>query len=101
DVCSSDLKQLFVSEHFLTPRIAIEGLQLVEPLFGKLEPAPLDVFIVRHPANRSFLGERAAMRAIDNPFQHPHVFAEARPNKVSLVIFAEPVDMKDTRGFCE
>ena len=40
-----------------------------------------------------------ALDAPDHPLQHPHVLAVARPNKLALIIGAEPVDAEDRRQF--
>src|ERR1700738_3291277 len=90
-------KELFVTQYFVTPRSPVEGLQLVKFLFRKVEPFPLNIFIMRHPPDRSLFGERTAMRAIDDPFQYAHILAEAWPQEISLSILAEPVHVKNTR----
>ena len=40
------------------------------------------------------------MGAFDDPLEHPHVLAEARPHEVAVVVGAEPVDAEDARRDC-
>src|SRR5690242_16860195 len=92
-------KQLFVSKHFVPPSFAIECLQLFKSLFRKIAPLPFNVFVMRYPPDWRFLSERATVRTVDDPLQHAHVFAETRPHEVPILVFAEPVHMKDLRRF--
>ena len=44
----------------------------------------------------SFSSEIAATASpIDDPLQHPHVLAEARPHEVAVIVLTEPVDAED------
>src|SRR5262245_52916376 len=62
-------KQLFLAKNFLSPGAVIEGLQLLNPLLRKIEPGPFEILVSWRPANRSFLAERTAVRAIHYPLQ--------------------------------
>ena len=64
--------------------LRVEGLQLFELLAREIEPLPLDVLVVRHPADRRFLADAAAVGAVDDPLEHAHVFAEARPDELAV-----------------
>src|SRR5580698_8413136 len=41
------------------------------------------------------------MSAVDNPFEHAHVFAESGPDESTVRVFAEPVHMEYRRGFSQ
>src|SRR5438094_8267764 len=55
----------------------------------------------RQPAHGRF--ERAAclFAPINDPFEHSHVLAEARPEEFSILAFAEPVHVEDERRIGE
>ena len=88
-------------EDLLTPGGAVEVLQLFEFFLREIESLPVDVRIVRHPADGRFLGFAVAVGAIDDPFEYPHVFAEAGPEEFALGVLAEPVHVKDARRFAQ
>src|SRR6266498_1845021 len=90
-----------MAEHFLPPIVADKRLQFIKFVFRKIQTLPLDVFVPGHPSNRSFLSQRAAVRAIDDPLQHAHIFAEARPHKISVLVFAKPVHVKYSGSFAK
>src|SRR5580698_3719966 len=94
-------EQFLVLNDFAPPLTAIEGLQFVELLAREVETGPLDLVVIRHPADGCFLRGGAAVRAIDNPLQHAHILAEARPDELAVRVFAEPVDVEDARRFAE
>src|SRR5215813_6790900 len=69
-------EQLLVREQLLLPGAAINRHQLVELLAREaLHPAPVQVFVTRHPADRALDADRAAMCALDNPLQDAHILA--------------------------
>src|SRR5665213_2144404 len=86
-----------MSHQFASPCSAFHFLQPVEFFVRKVEPCPFDVLVVRSPANRCFLAECASMCTIDNPLEHAHVLAATGPEKLPVLIFAEPVYMEDAR----
>src|SRR6266581_9690921 len=90
-----------MAEHFLPPVVPDKRLKLIKFVFRKIQTMPLDVFVPGHPSNWSFLSQAAAMRAIDDPLQHAHIFAEARPHKISVLVFAKPVHMKHSGSFAK
>ena len=51
----------------------------------------------RHPADRRLARVGAAAAAVDDPLEHAHVLAEARPEKFAVVVLAEPVHVEDAR----
>ena len=54
-------------------------------------------FRAGNPAERRFIGGGASVAAVHDPFQHAHVFAEARPKIFAFFIFAKPVHVKNAR----
>ena len=51
--------------------------------------------------DRRFDGATILFTAIDDPFEHPHVLAEARPEEFSIPAFAGPIHIEDERRVCE
>src|SRR5262252_135781 len=86
-----------MTENFLTPGATVEGLQLCKPLWRKVQPLPFDVVVVWRPADGRLFSQGAAVRAIYHPLQHAHVLAEARPDKISVLVFAKPIHVKNLR----
>ena len=85
-------KQLLVREQFLLPGAAVNRHQLVELLTREvLHPAPVQMLVARHPADRALDAERAAVRALDDPLQDAKVLAEARPQEIAFLVAPEPV----------
>src|SRR5205814_1074267 len=94
-------EELFVFDDFAAPGFAAEILELVEFFLGEIEAAPFHIFVIGHPADGSFAALGADARAIDDPFQHAHIFAVARPDKLAFGIFAEPIDVKNAGSDAE
>src|ERR1700730_7640030 len=90
-------EQLLVLNHFAVPLVAIEGLQLFEAIFRKMQTAPFKTLVAGHSSNRPFLSLGTTPGAIDNPFQNLHVLAETRPDELTLCILAKPIYVKDAR----
>src|SRR5437667_4932422 len=69
---------------------------VVDVEFGEIE-------IVRagQPADRRFECAAISLAAINDPFEHAHVFAETRPEKLALHAFAKPVHVKNERRIRE
>src|ERR1043165_70965 len=88
-------------EHFLTPGVSIESLQLIELFFRKIHARPLHVIITWRPADRRFFAERTAMSAIDYPLQHAHVLAEPGPHDVAVFVLAEPIHVENLWRFVQ
>ena len=62
-----------------------------------LQARPVQILVARHDAERRFDALRAALAALDDPFQHAHVLAEARPDELAVRVAAEPVDAENLR----
>ena len=90
-------EQLVVRGNFLihSPRSVL--ISWSNCSFGEIEAAPVDVLVLRHPAQRAFDAGRLALGAADNPLQDPHVVAKAGPEEVAFRVAAEPVDAEDSR----
>src|SRR5215467_13453052 len=65
-------EELFARDDFRSPRVAVDRLELVESLFGKIETGPVDILVAWHPANRRFPRGTAAADAVEDPFEHAH-----------------------------
>ena len=94
-------EELFVVDDFVFPGGAIDGLQLVELLFGKVQALPFHVAVFGDPADGGFAGFGTDPGAVYDPFKDAHVFAVAGPDELSLGALAEPVHVEDARGDAE
>src|SRR5271155_1075387 len=94
-------EQLLMTDDFTSPGILIERLNLVEFFLRIIKAFPFDVRVLRHPADGSLPRLATALRAVDDPLQHAHVFAEPRPHELAFGILAEPVHMIDLWSFTE
>src|SRR5215469_13430814 len=94
-------KQFFMSNNLTPPCFPIKSLQLLKTFLGEIEPVPVQVLVIWHPANRSFFGSRASSRSINNPFQDSHIFSVTGPNKIPVIILPEPIHMKYPRSFTQ
>ena len=71
----------------------------VELLARRIQSGPVDVFVVRRPADGRLLALGAAAHAVDDPLEDAHVLAEARPEELAVLVLAEPVDVEDARRY--
>ena len=62
-----------------------------------LQARPVEILVARHGAERRLHALRAALAALDDPGEHAHVLAEARPEELAVRVAAEPVDAEDLR----
>src|SRR5580700_5440833 len=92
-------EQLLVSHYLGLPRRPVESLQFIELLLGEIKTRPFHVLVTRHPTNWSLASESSSASTIYDPFQHAHVLAEPRPQKLAVGIFAEPIHIEDARSF--
>src|ERR1035437_2758744 len=64
---------------------------------AKLQPLPVQIIELRHPAQRRLDGVGLSLAAPDDPTEDAHVFAESGPDELPLGILAEPVDLENVR----
>src|SRR5947209_4814011 len=88
-------EQFFVADDLRPPGGTVEVLHLSEELRGKVEAIPADILITGCPADRRLAPGRAAVHTIDNPFQYPHVLAEAGPEELAAAILAKPIHVEN------
>src|SRR5690606_22015009 len=55
------------------------------------ESLPIDVLVARNIAEGVLHGARAAVNAVGDPGQNPHVLAVAGPDELAVLVPAEPV----------
>src|SRR5690349_18468788 len=91
------IEQLLVLANLRRRGVPRDRHQLIKRALRKPCAVPGDVFVTRHPAERALDAITAAVHAVDNPAENPHVFAEARPDELAVFILAEPVDPKYPR----
>src|SRR4051812_49892738 len=89
--------QIVVRGEFRDPFVLFGRHHRIELRFGEIDAAPIEIFISRHPAERSFDRDGATVDAVDNPFEDAKVIAEARPEKLAILATAEPVDVEHPR----
>src|SRR5262245_48569757 len=88
-------EELFMANDLALPCRVIDALNLVKIGAREVKPFPIHVLVLWLPAERRFLSQRAAANAIDNPLQHAHILSKSWPEKLSIGVFAEPIDEKD------
>src|SRR5690606_26578266 len=81
----------FVQRQLTAPCIGIDACDSLERLGTEVQTMPVDVAILRHDAEQSVLATGAALGTAKDPFQYPHVFAKAGPQKTAVVVGLEPV----------
>ena len=81
--------------HFGRPVLAVNRKQLVHRPVGHAQTCHVDVFGVGHVANGGLHGLDIPAAAREDPFHDAQVFAEAGPEKLAVVVGAEPVHMED------
>ena len=70
----------------------------VEICFIKvLQSVGIEILPVRNPADLCFVSRNGSLATADDPFQHPHVLTETRPQPLALVALAEPIHMEYPR----
>src|ERR1044072_2122038 len=86
-----DLRQLRLH------RAAVDAEQLLHRLVGDLEPLGVDLALGRQQPDRGLDRLAFALAAAEDPLEHAAVLAEAGPEELAVGVFAEPVDVEDTR----
>src|SRR5688572_27151621 len=84
-------EEIVMHRDLLKPQITVYGHHLFILLSREVEPAPIHVLISRHPAERRLGADRFSARAFDDPFQHAHILAIARPRELSVCVLEKPV----------
>ena len=86
---------------FFLPFLVIDSEKIGDRFMVDIQLFQVEIVWARQPANGRF--ERAAclFAAINDPFEHSHVLAEARPEEFSILAFAEPVHVEDERRIGE
>ena len=69
-------EKFFVAYDLAGPLAAIEFLQRVKLFWSEGQALPFHVRVAGHPADGSFVAERTAFDAVDNPLEDAHIVAE-------------------------
>ena len=80
---------------FGRPALLIHVEDALERLFAVIEPFEVDILRVGHIADRRLPRIHGARAALQDPFEHAHVVAEARPEEFAVRALTEPVDVED------
>src|SRR6185369_7686666 len=88
-------EKFFLPNQLRLDVLEIQQLQLLEALAGYVEAVEIDVLGARHPADDGFFRVGSSVRTLDDPFEDAHVFAEAGPHELAVVVLAEPIDVKN------
>src|SRR5690349_19538074 len=94
-------EKLLMPEHFCPPERSVYLLQHLKILRGKRKTGPFDFLVSRPPADRSFASECTAPGAVHQPLKYPHNLTQTGPQEVAVLVFPEPVDMKDPRRLAQ
>ena len=82
------------------PAIHINAEQCVEVILGHVERRGVKRTRCGQEPNRGAVHGRLAVNALEYPFEHARVFAEARPDVAAVGVTTKPVDEKNLRQFC-
>src|ERR1700750_1124442 len=103
---SADLGRELVAElgevllhlgQLLLDLLEVDGEEIPHRLNGDVEPLGVDLALGRQQPDRGLDRLGFALAAAEDPCQHAAVLAEAGPEELALVVFAEPVDVEDAR----
>src|SRR5678816_887434 len=92
-------------EFFLTFKFSFPIVRFHREQFGQLftrntfKSAKIQIRWPRNPPYRCLFRTALPVAAIDDPFQHPHVFTEAWPKKSSVRSFAKPIHVENEGWF--
>ena len=90
-------EQLLVQQQLGAPLGRVDRGGQLEAALSEVQARPVEVAVARRHAEHLILARGAALDALDDPLQHPHVLAIARPDEVAIRSLAEPVDAIDLR----
>lgn len=90
-------EELGLSCQLGAPFVAVELHAGIEVRFGEaLQTIGVEVFVVRQPADLGFVADSMTLAAVEHPLDYAHILAEARPEELVVLVFAEPVDVKES-----
>ena len=84
-----------MEQNLLLPIVNMQLHDLLELLGAKVEATPIQVLIVRDPADGAFDTVGLTVCSLHNPLEYTYILTEAGPGKRSVGILTEPVDPKD------
>ncbi len=79
------------------PFLVVNAENLDDALVLHIEVGNIDIVRAGQPANGRFDRAAGFFTAIDDPFQHSHIVAEAGPQEFSILAFAEPIYIENER----
>ena len=94
-------EKLLMPNNLPAPGGAVQALEFLEFLLGKIQSIPVDVFVARLPPDGGLLAEGTAASTLHDPLEHPHVFPETGPEKFAILPLSEPVDMENARRLAQ
>ena len=86
---------------FFLPFLVIDSEKVGDRFMVDIELFQIEIVWARQPANGRFERAASPLAAINDPFEHAHVLAEARPEEFSILALAEPVHVEDERRISE
>ncbi len=81
----------------LLPFFVIDAEKFNDAFMLHVEFFKIEIVWAGQPADGRFNRAAGPFAAIDNPFEHAHVFTKPWPEKSSVRAFAEPVHVKNQR----
>src|ERR1700722_9794820 len=90
-------KQFVMLDRFVAPLCTVDGLQLLEFFLVKSKAAPVHIVIMGGPTDWCLLGLRSPADSVHDPLEHAEILTEARPEEFTVLPFAKPVDVEDSR----
>ena len=89
----------FDQRHLSAPTLDIDAEELFHVGGGHIQSAGIEIGDFGNSSDGSVFGVDFAVAALKDPFQHAAVFAIARPQKLTTLLFilAKPVDVENSR----
>src|SRR5262245_4329410 len=91
------IEEIALTLEIILPSVAVDRHQLIDIRLGNLDSFPAEARCLVHITDGRLIGLAATLAALNNPAQHPQVFAKAGPEKPPAFVALEPVDTEDLR----
>src|SRR6266478_3231581 len=85
------IEELFVLGQLLRPFFMIDSENFRDAFVIDVEFGEIEIMRARQPTDRRFERTASSFAAVNNPFEHAHVFAVTRPEKLALPSSANPL----------
>src|SRR6266498_1064834 len=94
---TESIEEIALALEIVFPSFAVNSHQLIEIGFRNFESFATQARRLGHITDGGLIRLAAALAALDDPAQHPQVFAEAGPEKPAALVALEKVYAEDFR----